>query len=148
MLSKENLLDADESTRAVVGGVAVEQAAVTELVAMAIAGLLRDDVRNFGRRPVGALEQGSGMEVGRRHQRRKRFCRLGGLVIRRDTRFRGPGLGNHEGRRRLYGHGTLWLDRRRSALACPVKRQGCAGRHRDDDCISELVASLNLLWHL
>lgn len=43
LFCKEDLLDANESTGAVVGGVTVKQAPVPKLVAVAVAGLLRDD---------------------------------------------------------------------------------------------------------
>jgi hypothetical protein len=53
-MGKENLLDADESAGSVVGSVAVEQAAMLKLVAVAVARLLCNHFRDLARNLVGA----------------------------------------------------------------------------------------------
>jgi hypothetical protein len=52
LFGKENLLDADQSTGAMVVSVAVQQPAVPELVAIAVARLLGQHFRDLSRRSI------------------------------------------------------------------------------------------------
>jgi hypothetical protein len=64
LLGKENLLDANQSTRTVVGGIAVEQALVTIPVAIAVARLLREHLGHLACELIGSRYQRSIGEIG------------------------------------------------------------------------------------
>jgi hypothetical protein len=83
LVGKENLLDADESTGPMVGCIAVKEACVTELIAIAVARLLRQHAGNLVGDLIGACNHRGASVARGRQETRKGFGGVRAVVVRR-----------------------------------------------------------------
>jgi hypothetical protein len=84
-MGKENLLDADESTRSVVRSVAIQKAAVADSVAIAITWLLRKNTWYLRRILICPFNKRILPVIRGRDQLRVWLCGLSALVIGRNS---------------------------------------------------------------
>jgi len=123
-MSKEDLLDAEQSTSAVIAPVAVEETAVAVAITVAVAGLLSEDTGDLLGDFVSASHEWI-RETVRRERHGKWFRGFGGRMIwryGRDRRARDFPLRPARGRPRSGGWGDEGIDK--NCAGDPGQEQG------------------------